>query len=389
MRLDEGRWMARLSQLSRESLLTLAARGCTADAATANVANQQIAAECPLPLWAISDVLLSPDLLPKLLAPLSISNPAPALVCRTWRDAWVHRVDARAALRHDTMVQMQNLWNSVFSMRACGKQLLVETIETGLSCVQLHGQTPATFGTEVAGVRDAIMRVLHVSGDLIYCSERFESIEYGEEETYCCVVKRRYPGFELLHNSDSSHASQSILNGVVCGGLLYTTETTEIEEGVDELLIRAYNMESLKVVRQWYPGFSASVALSAYKSTLFVGEDIGQRPPKIRCISLESGELLDTITMHGESQQAANLLVHGGRLYAAARSDRIQVFSATSPHNLIQVCTGEGPPGQSLQFFAMCVVEDTLLVSHNPGFHEDDDGDHERVPVQIHSFLGV
>ena len=63
-----GRWELRLADLSREELLRVAAIGCGESRAAMAEANRMLCTAKPLPTWAVDQVLLSPDLLPKLLS---------------------------------------------------------------------------------------------------------------------------------------------------------------------------------------------------------------------------------------------------------------------------------------------------------------------------------
>ena len=106
-----GRWELRLADLSREELLRVAAIGCGESRAAMAEANRMLCTAKPLPAWAVDQVLLSPDLLPKLLsicvrwnkggAPASdgLQDRAAAAVCRAWRDAWVRQLDEERICR--------------------------------------------------------------------------------------------------------------------------------------------------------------------------------------------------------------------------------------------------------------------------------------------------
>ena len=75
-----------------------------------NIAQRRIDACCaehdPLPAWAVSDVLLSPDLLPHIFAHVEMKEHLAALACTAWRDAWRATDDKRRGLRFDEIIQL-------------------------------------------------------------------------------------------------------------------------------------------------------------------------------------------------------------------------------------------------------------------------------------------
>ena len=81
--LSAGRWPTRLEDLSRTDLLAIAAKGCATSATAAASADRRLAEVKPLPEWAVTGVMLSDDLLPKILALLPARKSQP-LVCHAW-----------------------------------------------------------------------------------------------------------------------------------------------------------------------------------------------------------------------------------------------------------------------------------------------------------------
>ena len=90
------RYEQRLAHLPHSALVQLAAEGMRAmsDEARRN-AEAVITAHSPLPAWAVSQVLTSPDLVGCLLQSLGLKNCRAARVCTAWRHAW-RRKDKRA-----------------------------------------------------------------------------------------------------------------------------------------------------------------------------------------------------------------------------------------------------------------------------------------------------
>ena len=108
----DGRLELRLADLSHAELLRVAAIGCGESRAAMAEANRMLSAEKPLPAWAVDQVLLSPDLLPKLLsvciswnkggAPMisdGLQDRAASAVCRAWRAAWARQLDVERICR--------------------------------------------------------------------------------------------------------------------------------------------------------------------------------------------------------------------------------------------------------------------------------------------------
>ena len=108
----DGRLELRLADLSHAELLRVAAIGCGESRAAMAEANRMLSAAKPLPAWAVDQVLLSPDLLPKLLsvciswnkggAPMisdGLQDRAASAVCRAWRAAWARQLDVERICR--------------------------------------------------------------------------------------------------------------------------------------------------------------------------------------------------------------------------------------------------------------------------------------------------
>ena len=62
-------------------------------------AEMHLAEHAPVPEWAVSAVLLSPDLIPSLLSPLRPRDGAAAAVCKHWLAAWNATAEQRRELR--------------------------------------------------------------------------------------------------------------------------------------------------------------------------------------------------------------------------------------------------------------------------------------------------
>ena len=87
---DEGmdRFVARLANLPHDELVAIAAQGMREGNETRNMGEDRMALHSPLPEWAVTDVLLSPDLLVSVLSTLTVRDGYTASVCKAWQLAW-------------------------------------------------------------------------------------------------------------------------------------------------------------------------------------------------------------------------------------------------------------------------------------------------------------
>jgi hypothetical protein len=97
--MPSSRLSARLGRLPHAVLAELAARLCSDSPALQAAAEECMAAHTPLPHWAVERVLLSPDLVPHLLAPLAAEDGAAAAVCSQWLVGWKATNEPRRRLK--------------------------------------------------------------------------------------------------------------------------------------------------------------------------------------------------------------------------------------------------------------------------------------------------
>ena len=102
--LSHGRISARLARLPHAALLELTTRLCLTSASAWRDADRFLAEHDPLPPWAVSDVLLSDDLVPDLMAPLALEQRAALAVCTAWRRGWRDTAAGRRQLRTATLL---------------------------------------------------------------------------------------------------------------------------------------------------------------------------------------------------------------------------------------------------------------------------------------------
>jgi hypothetical protein len=97
--MPSSRLSARLGQLPHDVLAELAARLCSDSPALQAAAEECMAAHTPLPHELVERVLLSPDLVPHLLAPLVAEDGAAAAVCSQWLVGWKATNEPRRRLK--------------------------------------------------------------------------------------------------------------------------------------------------------------------------------------------------------------------------------------------------------------------------------------------------
>ena len=74
----------RLKRLPHEELVEFAAQAAAASLALRNEADRRIAVHAPTPEWALSKVLLSPDLAPVIVGKLGLEDVAAAKKGSAW-----------------------------------------------------------------------------------------------------------------------------------------------------------------------------------------------------------------------------------------------------------------------------------------------------------------
>ena len=89
---------SRLEHLTKAQLLDLAAAQAGATAAGRRLADAHLAEHAPLPEWAVSNVLLSSDLLPHVMRTLGAEDLAAMRVCKGWRACWLATLVPRRIL---------------------------------------------------------------------------------------------------------------------------------------------------------------------------------------------------------------------------------------------------------------------------------------------------
>ena len=129
METPPSRLAARMRKLPHAVVADLAAEMACEEAEQAQrIADKCLAHHCPVPAWAVTDVLLSPDLLPVLLESLEADDCAAAAVCRRWRQSFL----AAGAQRRKWCRVSTEDWQDGLVVRIDGKDIVARSSQSGL-----------------------------------------------------------------------------------------------------------------------------------------------------------------------------------------------------------------------------------------------------------------
>ena len=88
------RFESRLAHLTKQQLFNLAVEQAGATQEGLQIADAHLSEHVPLPEWAVTEVLLSNDLLPHVMRTLGAENLAAMRVCKGWRACWLASIVA-------------------------------------------------------------------------------------------------------------------------------------------------------------------------------------------------------------------------------------------------------------------------------------------------------
>ena len=367
---SEGRWASRLAHLSHDELVAVAAKGCAANRATARAADERLSVSCPLPEWAIRDVLLLPDLVVNILSYVDPFNAAVPLTCSSWRDGWKQMLCQTRVLHPMPCSHADIGFENVFSMGVAGEELLVET-----HCGSAGRDNVIRFlDRDMKCTRSPSLRrprVVYVNNEagIVYLREELASGNASND----VVRARRLPGLQLLAESperrviDCGAGSKKWIVGIV----EEETDSEYEDETYSETLLVLYEPDTL-LERGTAPLShtlgSNSATLAMHNDEVFVGHYDG----KISVHSIVNGsgfEFLRTINVR-RCTPVDGILSHDDRLYVTCQSDnRISVFSLAELHdddyddddqNVLQTYHH---PVRHARLSAMAVFNDRLLVA--------------------------
>merc|ERR1711995_185421 len=116
-----SRLAARLATLPPEELANLCAAALLeASPATRADAERCLALHTPVPEWAQTEILLSADLMPCVMASVEREGHAAARACSVWRRAWTATNHRRPWLRGATVVEMDFPCREINSLTMLG-----------------------------------------------------------------------------------------------------------------------------------------------------------------------------------------------------------------------------------------------------------------------------
>ena len=95
--LKEARLMARLLALPHHILASVAAESLLSEEGL-RTAERLLSLHAPVAPWAVSEILLSVDLMPSIFAALTPEESSAAAVCKAWQQAWMASAEARRIL---------------------------------------------------------------------------------------------------------------------------------------------------------------------------------------------------------------------------------------------------------------------------------------------------
>ena len=347
--MPSDRLAARLGQLPHGVLAQLAAQLCSESPALQATANECIAAHNPLEPEMVERVLLSPDLVPKILGPLATADGAAAAVCSQWLVGWKATNEPRRRLK-------QVAFN--FPEELCNAEMQITSTPDG----RLVVGTCSTAG--VLYILDRSMRVLqrvpgHWDG----------GIAANDDSLFACLLDDaavcRYP-------HDGAAATEYRLDGytfwapvLAPGGLLFCVMSDQTDDYFNRTEIIALDAQTLQLRHRFGRGLLRNPQqMCVAAGELFVCDAYNAR---LQVFSL-TGEHRRSIT--GEWRLPECLCCAKDRLYLVEAEDysgeayasqgrRILVLSLQG--DVLQVVTHPTEP--TAMFASICCFDRKLLVS--------------------------
>ena len=332
-----SRLAARLVELSHSQLLEIAAAGCEASTEVKNRADAILAAHKPLPQWAVEGVLLSSDLVPRLLAPLQLEDGAVAAVCSQWADGWKATSEGRRRLRQVAFDFPQDLLGTEsFSMAVIpgGDKLVVSSRST--VHILARDMSSGTSFELPTGYGD------------IAASEQFFYVTEANE-----IRSLTHAGTEVANYEDQDTCISCPT--LAPGGLLFCVLFVEGDNEQDEII--ALDAQTLQPRHRF--GLSllnCACGMVVVGEELFVCDNSNNR---LQVFSL-TGEHRRSIT--GEWKRPLGLCLVDDRLYLVEEKDDEKDDDAEDEEDEGKLVN----PLQGRRIFALSLQGETLQVYTNP-----------------------
>ena len=346
-----SRLALRLGQLPHGVLAELAARLCSESPALEAAAEECMAAHHPLPYEMVERVLLSPDLVPRILGPLEVEDGAAAAVCSQWLDGWKATNEPRRWLKpEDLDIDFPEELND----------LPVQMAATP------DGRLVADCGHEVV-ILDRSMRVLQkvAGGNGGFIASSDDSIFHVDGDGDGVEALRR-----VSHNGTAEAEYQLDGYGLSCpvlapGGLLFCLILVDGGGERDEII--ALDAQTLQLRHRFGLGLlNHALQLAVGGDELYVCDSSNDR---LQVFSF-TGEHSRSIV--GEWRRPMSLCFAKDRLYLVevdsdgddtalpVQGRRILVLSLQG--DILQVWTHPTEP--TATFDSMCCFDRKLLATH-------------------------
>lgn len=176
----------RLDSLTRLELLELADLGCASAQIVRNRADALIAQRHPLPAWC-AEILLSVDVLEKILHSLASDTVQVAAVCSAWRTAWLAQLRRRRHVRRVRVLPLPKAgeeWQNPLS---------IAVMPDGVVCV-------ATGENPILPDDDALDTEVENSGKLCFISPQGEPLDDGGNWNALQNLRWERPVDVILHH---------------------------------------------------------------------------------------------------------------------------------------------------------------------------------------------
>ena len=353
---ERARCDARLTALSKQALIEtlVVALFDGRDAAL-----KRIADEAPLPAWAMSNVLLSGDLLPNIFATLEFQHGSAAAVCLVWRDEWVSTSEQRRGLRLASLNQPSVDAERLHSMSAhpSGEWLAVlnELPEPRLGA-QLREQV-LIFDASMREMRRVAVPIL-VAGFCVSAERMYISCHEDQR-----ILSYDVSTFDMVceHHDDSDDAAGYEYDCmVVSDGVLFAATYISDEDESGVVAFDAVTLQGRQAVFGYDHLDGRVKAIVVAGSELFVTD---RRPGRIQVYSTSS--LVHLREIRGDWGSPNYLLYYDGRLYLASRANsaraELSIIVLTLDGQTLQTWQDQNYDNDSA--WSMCLFGPRLIVN--------------------------